>query len=415
VGGAGGGRKKGRKSGDAAELLLSARYACTDCGLSFEPPSPQMFSFNSPTGMCLACEGMGTRFDFDPDLLVPDGRKSFLDLAVEPMRTRIGKWRRHIYEAVAGHVGFSLKTPWRDLPKAAREALLYGTGETHLTFEWRWSGGVWRHGGTFEGVVKELRDKHRKAGSAMVRGYYEKYMRTTRCPDCGGGRLNGQARAVRLNGRSIDECVALPISEALELFEGLELTATQRIIAEEVLKEINARLRFLIDVGLHYLTLDRTAPTLSGGESQRIRLASQIGSGLVGVLYILDEPSIGLHARDNQRLLDSLRRLVDMGNTVIVVEHDEQTMRAADVIVDFGPGPGVKGGKVVAVGDMAAIERARGSLTGKYLSGEEAIAVPAKRREVTVRASGKSHQEISDRGSRISSKASRTNVRSHKK
>jgi len=384
-----------KSSTTPTEWLLSARYACTHCDRSFEPPSPQLFSFNSPTGMCLTCDGMGTRFDFDVALLVPDPRKSFLNLAIEPMRTQIGKWRRHIYEAVAKHVGFNLKTPWKDLPTKAGEALLHGTGDTHLTFEWKWSGGVWRHGGTFDGVIAELRDKHRKAQSSFVRAYYEKYMRTTTCPDCRGSRLNPQALAVKLAELSLDQVLAMSISAALDFFAQLKLTPTQCIIAEEVLKEINARLRFLIDVGLHYLTLDRTAPTLSGGESQRIRLASQIGSGLVGVLYILDEPSIGLHARDNRRLLDSLLHLRDMGNTVIVVEHDEQTMRSADIIVDFGPGPGVNGGKVVACGDMEAITKSRSSLTGRYLSGDEKIDVPVKRRPVDLALNRSEHSSFS--------------------
>jgi excinuclease ABC subunit A len=376
--------RAGRARKGTGDLLLSSSYACAPCGLSFEPPSPQLFSFNSPTGMCLSCDGLGTRVDFDPDLLVPDARRSFLGLAVEPMRTRIGRWRRHVYEAVAQHVGFDLKAPWKVLPERAREALLFGLGDTHLTYEWRWSGGVWRHGGPFAGVVAELRDKYRKAGSPMVRAYYEKYMRKTVCPSCGGGRLNLQATAVRLGDRNINEVCAMSIDETASFFDGLELTATERFIATDALREIRGRLRFLQDVGLGYLSLERTAPTLAGGEAQRIRLASQIGAGLVGVLYILDEPSIGLHARDNRRLLDSLIRLRDQGNTVIVVEHDEETMRTADHVVDFGPGPGVRGGQVVAQGNLAAITRAKGSITGRYLRGEEKIEVPARRRPVSV-------------------------------
>ena len=231
----------------AADLLLSSRYACAECGLSFEPPSPQLFSFNSPAGMCLTCDGMGTKFDFDPELLVPHPRRSFLGLAIEPMRTKIGKWRRHIYRGVAEHVGFDLRTPWRDLPRKARDALLYGTGEAHITFEWRWSSGVWRHGGRFAGVIAELHEKYRKAKHAMVRAYYEKYMRQTVCPDCQGARLNRQALAVKLNKRNLHEVSALSIVAAAEFFEGLELTPIERIIAEEVLKEIRGRLRFLTD------------------------------------------------------------------------------------------------------------------------------------------------------------------------
>ncbi len=374
--------KRDRQSDD---LLLSSHYACPTCDLSFEPPSPQLFSFNSPAGMCLTCDGMGTTFDFDPDLMVPDPRKSFLNLAVAPMRTRIGRWRRHLFRGVAQQVGFDLKLPWKKLPTKAKKALLFGLGDTHVTYEWRWSGGVHRHGGTFPGVIAELREKHRKAKSSFVRAYYEKFMRKRPCPDCTGARLNPQALAVRIGGLNINGVSALSTTDTAVFFEKLELTDAQRHIATDVLKEIRGRLKFLCDVGLEYLTLDRSAPTLSGGESQRIRLASQIGAGLVGVLYILDEPSIGLHARDNQRLLDSLCRLRDMGNTVIVVEHDEQTMRTADEIVDFGPGPGVRGGKVVARGNIDKIMKTKRSITGKYLRGDEEIEVPTIRRTVTAK------------------------------
>ncbi|MFQ5462121.1 MAG: excinuclease ABC subunit UvrA [Phycisphaerae bacterium] len=375
------GRRRGtsRRPGD---WLLSSRYACGPCDLSFEPPSPQMLSFNAPAGMCLQCHGLGTTYDFDPDLLVPDRRKSFLNLAVQPMRTRIGRWRRHIFRSVAEHVGFDLKTPWAKLPNKARDALLFGLGSVHLTYEWRTRGGVFRHGGTFGGVIADLRDKHRKARSPMVRAYYEKYMRKAQCSACRGARVNAQALAIRLGGLNIHAVSAMAIREAAAFFEAIELKPVEQTIAGDALKEIQGRLKFLCDVGLEYLTLDRAAPTLSGGESQRIRLASQIGAGLVGVLYILDEPSIGLHPRDNKRLLDSLCRLRDMGNTVVVVEHDEQTMRTADHIVDFGPGPGVRGGHVVAAGSIEKIKRSRKSLTGQYLRGAEAIEIPKKRRPV---------------------------------
>jgi excinuclease ABC subunit A len=443
------------------EMLLSSHYACPDCGLSFEPPSPQLFSFNSPTGMCPACEGLGTTFDFDPELLVPDATKSILQMAVEPMRLhlRMGRWRRHIYEGVARHVGFDLRTPWKELPARARDALLNGLGDAHVTYEWRGRGGaVWRHGGTFAGVLAELREKHRQTQSPFIRAYYEQFMRSAVCPDCQGGRLNAQALAVQVGGRTIREISALSIREALGFFDALAavarpspesraelsqrlragkntgkmpvphvgpegakdrshgwseaepvegggkgttrpggaeeargeprdalvqpLTPTEHRIAADVIKEIRGRLRFLADVGLDYLSMDRTAPTLSGGESQRIRLASQIGAGLVGVLYVLDEPSVGLHARDQARLLDSLGRLRDLGNTVIVVEHDEQTMRAADHVVDFGPGPGIRGGKVVAQGSLSAVAGSKRSVTGKYLRGEEEIPVPVTRRPI---------------------------------
>ncbi len=386
VGSKGKGKKKGAgkktKGGRAGDLLLSSHYGCAKCDVSFESPSPQLFSFNSPAGMCLTCDGLGTTYDFDPDLMVPNPRKTFLKLAVAPMRTRIGRWRRHIFRGVAKHVGFDLKTPWGKLPEEAKHALLYGLGERHIQYDWRWSGGVYRHGDTFAGVIADLREKHRKAKSNFVRAYYEKFMRKAICPDCGGARLNAQALAVQVCGINLCELSTLSIEQAVDFIEGLELGPTERIIAEDVVKEIRGRLGFLLDVGLGYLTLDRSAPTLSGGESQRIRLASQIGAGLVGVLYILDEPSIGLHARDNERLLDSLLRLRDLGNTVIVVEHDEQTMRTADEIVDFGPGPGVRGGKVTAQGDLATIRASKKSITGRYLRGDEEIEVPKKRRVV---------------------------------
>lgn len=375
---------------DRADLLLSAHFACTKCDLSFESPSPQLFSFNSPTGMCLQCDGIGSTFDFDLDLLVPDHRKSFVQHAVAPMRIhmRIRRWRRHIYQGVAKLLGFDLKTPWGELPDAARNALLYGLGSTHVTFEYRSRGGkVTRHGGKFEGVLAELRERHRKSPSPFMRSFYEQYMRLRICPVCQGARLNAQALAVRVGGKSMCEVGSMSIRDALVFFTRLAesktgLSPTEQRIAADVLKEICGRLQFLMDVGLDYLSLDRTAPTLSGGESQRIRLASQIGAGLVGVLYILDEPSIGLHPRDNQKLLDSLKRLRDLGNTVIVVEHDEQTMREADLIVDFGPGPGVRGGEVVAKGDLKTLAGSKDSVTARYLRGDEAIAIPAQRRPV---------------------------------
>lgn len=382
------------------ELMLSSRYACTECGIGLEPPSPQLFSFNSPAGMCLACDGMGVTYRFDPELLVPNGNLTFFAPCVEPMRIRPGRWRRHIYEGVARHLGFDLNQPWNKLPQKARDALLYGTGSEHITFEWRYRGGVWKHGGTFEGVVAELDKKYRAAKAGFVRAYYEKYMRLKACTACGGHRLNDQARAVRLDKVSLPELCAMSVKAAREFVDGLHLGETETIIAAEVLKEVRARLEFLSNVGLDYLTLDRSAPSLSGGESQRIRLAGQIGSGLVGVLYVLDEPSIGLHPRDNRRLLASLERLREMGNTVIVVEHDEETMRAADQIVDFGPGPGVRGGHVVAIGTMDEIAANEKSITGAYLSGRKEIEIPKARRPVDAgtRPVGKSQRLRKSRG-----------------
>ncbi|MBI5864813.1 MAG: excinuclease ABC subunit UvrA [Planctomycetes bacterium] len=373
------------------DILLSSGYACIACGVSFEPPDPQLFSFNSPQGMCLTCDGLGEKVDFDPELLVPDPSKSMLDPCIAPLRTVPGKWPRHIWEGVARHVGFELETPWRDLPAKARHALLFGTGDAHLTFEWRGRQGLWQHGGTFDGILADLRAKYRKAQSEMVRGYYEQFMRQTPCPQCRGARLNERALAITLSGPdgdgvqrklNIDAICRLPISAARAFFQGLRVDGVKATIAAEPLKEINSRLTFLVDVGLEYLSLDRQAPTLSGGESQRIRLASQIGCGLVGVLYVLDEPSIGLHPRDNEKLLRSLQRLRDMGNTVIVVEHDRDTMEAADVLVDFGPGAGVRGGEMVACGALADVADTERSITGAYLSGRREIEIPASRRPI---------------------------------
>jgi excinuclease ABC subunit A len=382
--------RDGSRSAEPAEdILLSARYACTHCGKSYEPPSPQLFSFNSPHGMCLDCDGLGTRYTFDTSLLIPDPALSFYEGAIPlvgPLRG-MGRWRRHIYEGVARTLGIDVKKPWRDLPEHHRNWLLDGAGDRHITYEWKMRGGaVWKHGGTWEGIIPQLLTSFKKTAAGPRRAQLENYMRVARCASCAGHRLNPQAQAVRVGGRTIVEVEAMPLGDLADwldpergaLEQGLE--PTQRTIAAEVLKEIRARVNFLLNVGLHYLSLDRGAPTLSGGEAQRIRLAGQIGSGLVGVLYILDEPSIGLHPRDNDRLLRSLERLRDMGNTVLVVEHDEETMRAADHLVDFGPGPGVRGGQVVAAGSFQDVLKNGASVTGQYLAGKQSIPVPQQRR-----------------------------------
>jgi excinuclease ABC subunit A len=330
----------------------------------------------------MTCDGMGETNDFDLDLLIPDPSKSLYSPCIVPMVKKPGRWRRHIYEGVAKHVGFDIRQPWQELPAKACQALLWGTGDEHITFQWRYRGGVWKHGGTFEGIIPEMKQKYRNAKSPIIKRHLEKFMRLKPCSECHGQRLNPQARAARIGGHSIAEICALPVKDALVFFETLELERTEQLIAEEVLKEVVGRLTFLANVGLDYMTLDRKAPTLSGGESQRIRLAGQIGCGLVGVLYVLDEPSIGLHPRDNRQLLASLKQLRDMGNTVIVVEHDEDTMRAADLIVDFGPGPGIKGGRVTAVGAEEDLMAAEDSVTGAYLAGRRRIEVPKERRAV---------------------------------
>jgi excinuclease ABC subunit A len=385
-----------------SEIHLSAHYACTHCHLSFEPPSPQMFSFNSPQGMCPECSGLGQIYSFDPDRLIPDRSKSFQQGCIELVgRWReMGRWRRHIYRGVAETLerkyglekGTTLETAWEELDPRLQHALLWGTGDEHITFTWRSGPSGYKWGGKFEGIIPKLLSQYRNTRSRLQRRQLEKYMRVLGCTRCEGQRLNPQARAVTLTTaaakfrdrpeRSLPGVCALPVSDAEEFFGQLDLDETGQAIAAEALKEIRGRLGFLKNVGLEYLTLDRTAPTLAGGEMQRIRLAGQIGCGLVGVLYVLDEPSIGLHARDNHRLLQTLAGLRDQGNTVVVVEHDEDTIRAADHVIDFGPGPGVRGGKIVAAGAIEALTAEPKSLTGQYLSGRQRIEIPATRRPV---------------------------------
>ncbi|QEG42287.1 excinuclease ABC subunit UvrA [Roseimaritima ulvae] len=381
------------------DILFSSQYACGKCGRSFPPPSPQLFSFNSPQGMCTSCDGLGHLYTFVPELLIPDDSLSLRGGAV----TLLGKWadigryRRHIYNGAAKWIertleleaGDALKLPWRDLPPPAQQLWLWGADEA-IDFEWAGGKKATKYQGNFEGLIPELLERYRTTNNKMQLRQLEKFMNTMDCPDCHGHRLNPQALAVRLTtgdesfrdrSLSIAEVSNLSIEELFRFFSNVELDDTSQLIAGEALKEICARIGFLLGVGLDYLTLARTAPTLSGGESQRIRLAAQIGSGLVGVLYILDEPSIGLHPRDNDRLIETLLHLRDTGNTLIVVEHDEDTMRAADLIVDFGPGPGVRGGQVVATGDCAALAAKSNSITGKFLSGEEQIAIPETLRQ----------------------------------
>ncbi len=383
-------------------LTLSAHYACTHCGLSFEPPSPQLFSFNSPQGMCPECDGLGQIYTFDPQRLISNPSRSFQQGCIELVGSwrDMGRWRRHIYRGVAetlerkNHLppGAVLETAWEELDPTLQHALLWGTGDEHVTFTWRSGTAGHKWGGQYEGIIPKLLSQYRTTHSRLQRRQLEKCMCVLDCQQCHGARLNPQARAVTLASRvaafadrperSLPDVCAMAVSQAEEFFGELDLDATGQKIAADVLKEIRGRLQFLKNVGLEYLTLDRTAPTLSGGEMQRIRLAGQIGCGLVGVLYILDEPSIGLHPRDNGRLLESLARLRDQGNTVIVVEHDEDTMRAADHIVDFGPGPGVRGGHVVAAGPLGKVMAEAKSVTGQYLSGKRRIEIPTRRRPV---------------------------------
>ena len=400
-------KKNGSRTGRGQEFsenrLFSTLYACADCGIGFDAPSPQLFSFNSPLGMCRDCNGLGMRHDFLVGKLVPNPKLSFNRGALEllgPLR-KVGRWRRHIYNGVLSLLekdhdaaeGSFAKLAWYELPDDVQQKFLYGTGNRNITFTWKQRSGVWKHGGTWDGYVNELLEGYRKTKNSMRRRQLEKYMDFAPCSSCSGSRLNEQAGSVRIasssfprklqpnGGLSIAEICGLSIGEAGKFFEALDLTETESTIAEEVLKEIRGRLGFLLRCGLDYLALDRTAPTLSGGESQRIRLASQIGCGLVGVVYILDEPSIGLHPRDNEKLVESLQDLRDQGNTVIVVEHDEETMRAADHIVDFGPGPGIRGGEIVAEGSLKDLENEPRSLTGQFLTGQRKIESRPERRQ----------------------------------
>jgi excinuclease ABC subunit A len=365
------------------ETLFSERSACADCGLSLPEPAPRNFSFNSPHGACPGCGGLGTRDDFDPALVVADAGLP-LARAIGPWCERgAPRWYGQLLGALAQQEGVGLETPWRKLPAAAQRAILYGGGELALELPGRARSEKLRR--RWDGVLGELARRFEAAGE-LERERLARWRSPRPCADCGGTRLRAEARSVKVGGVSIAQVGALTVGEAAAWVDGLALAPGEQRIAERVLREIRERLRFLADVGLDYLTLDRASATLSGGEGQRIRLATQVGSSLMGVLYILDEPSVGLHPRDNGRLLESLRRLRDAGNSVVVVEHDEETIRAADWVVDMGPGAGIHGGRIVAEGTPAAIAAHAESLTGAYLSGRRAIAVPKKRRPAGRRA-----------------------------
>ncbi len=363
------------------ELLFSQNLACADCNISLEELSPRMFSFNSPYGACPTCSGLGFNMEVDPELVIPDKDKSIAEGAVVPWSNAPNSYYFQMLSAVLNHYGYSVETPVKDLPQEIVDIILYGSDETiEYDYVSRFGKRTRRFTGQYEGVINNLRRRYQEA-SEFSRGEIEKYMSTKPCPACKGARLKPEVLAVTVGGKSIAQVTALSIGEALTFFSQLSLTKREEMIAQQVLKEIKNRLQFLLDVGLDYLTLDRAAATLSGGESQRIRLATQIGSRLVGVLYILDEPSIGLHQRDNNKLIKTLKDLRDLGNTVIVVEHDEDTMRAADYIVDIGPGAGEHGGKIVACGTLKDIQKCQESVTGQYLSGKKHIPVPSKRRK----------------------------------
>ncbi len=377
------GRDDPDEAADEELLSFSEHLACTHCGLSFDELAPRNFSFNSPYGACPACAGLGTRFEVDPDLVVPNPELSLAFGALAPWAGARTEYFSRIVKAVADSLGVRTDVAWSRLPKTAQKSLLQGsTKKVQVSYRNRY-GTTRRYETAYEGVIPWLQRRHSEAESDYQREQIEGYMREVPCAACGGARLKPESLAVTVGGRNIAELAGEPIGRASELLTSLELSDRQLMIAERVLKEIRARLQFLIDVGLDYLTLARSAATLAGGEAQRIRLASQIGSGLVGVLYVLDEPSIGLHQRDNRKLIETLERLRDLGNTVIVVEHDEETIRVADHVVDIGPGAGEHGGQVVVSGSVKELLDCTASLTGRYLSGSESIPVPAKRRKPT--------------------------------
>ncbi|MCM2465791.1 excinuclease ABC subunit UvrA [Methanoculleus oceani] len=363
------------------EETCSALMACPVCGIAFEELQPRMFSFNSPFGACEECNGLGIRMEFDPDLIVPDKEKCIADGAVMLYRTYLDGYRAHYLAGVAEHFGFSVLTPIKDLTERQYKALMYGSTD-RLRFSMNAKNGdaSWSHSGQWEGLAPQAERLYHQTQSEYRRRDLERFMRILPCPKCGGKRLKEKVLAVKVAKKSIVEVTDLSVTGALAFFRTLELTETELEIAKQVLKEIVARLAFLEQVGVGYLTLSRSAGSLSGGEAQRIRLATQIGSNLTGVLYVLDEPSIGLHQRDNRKLLETLQHLRDLGNTLVVVEHDEETIRSADWVVDMGPGAGLHGGEIVAEGPPDVIAATPASLTGRYLSGDLRIDVPASRR-----------------------------------
>ena len=366
-------------------VLYSCNYACPDCGFSFPELTPRMFSFNNPFGACPKCSGIGYLMKMDEDLIIPDKNKTLYDgvKAFGSSTMKKGDTMAKMYfESIGRHYGVEIKNKKiKDLPRDFLEKILYGTGTEEIDFEFESPYGTRKFKTPFEGVIPTLERRHNETKSQGMREFYEMYMSNMHCDECNGARLKKEILSIKINGKNINEMTDMSINQIQNFLKNLELTQTQKMIADMILKEIDARLQFLIDVGLEYLTLSRSAGTLSGGEAQRIRLATQIGSGLTGVLYILDEPSIGLHQRDNDRLIATLKKLRDLGNTLLVVEHDEDTMYAADQIIDIGPGAGVHGGRVMAQGTAEEIKNVEGSITGDYLSGRKRIRVPEKRRK----------------------------------
>ena len=376
------------------EKIYSQNYACVDCGISFEELTPRMFSFNNPFGACPECTGIGYIMRIDEDLIIPDKTKTLYD-GVKAFGTSTMKkgdtMAKMYFESVAKHYGVKIKgVPIKKLPRDFLNKILYGTGDEIIDFEYTSAAGTRKYSSPFEGVIPTLERRHNETKSNGMRAFYEMYMSESPCLTCHGARLKKESLSVKVGNKNINELTDMPINEIKEYLNSLDLTPTQAMISNQILIEINKRLQFLIDVGLEYLTLSRPAGSLSGGEAQRIRLATQIGAGLTGVLYILDEPSIGLHQRDNDKLIATLKKLRDLGNSVLVVEHDEDTMYAADQIIDIGPGAGVHGGYVIGQGTAEEIKNTKGSITGDYLSGRKQITVPKHRRK----SNGKSIQVV---------------------
>ena len=366
------------------DKLFSQNYACPDCGISFEELTPRMFSFNNPFGACPECTGIGYLMKMDADLIIPDKNKTLYDgvkaFGASTMK-KSETMAKMYFESIAKHYGVDISKPIKKLPNDFLDKILYGTGKEKINFSYTSATGTRNFTVPFEGVIPTLQRRYNETKSQGMRDFYEMYMSDSLCHVCNGARLKKESLSVRIEDKNINELTDMPINQIKEFLNSLQLSKKDAIIADAILKELNKRLQFLIDVGLEYLTLSRSAGTLSGGEAQRIRLATQIGSGLTGVLYILDEPSIGLHQRDNDKLLTTLKKLRDLGNTLLVVEHDEDTMYAADEVIDIGPGAGVHGGKVIAQGTAEEIKQVPESITGQYLSGKKKIAVPDKRRK----------------------------------
>ena len=363
---------------------FSEQFACVDCEISYEELTPRMFSFNSPYGACHHCHGLGTQMDIDPEMVIPDKSKSLAQGAMEPIGGQPrGNWFSSILKSVAAEYDFDFVTPWRELSEEAQEILLYGSGDREINVKYVHSNGKAKgeYQTKFEGVIPNLKRRYNQTGSAGIRQWIEKFMSINACPVCLGSKLKKESLAVRIGDLNIQDVTSKSIKDSYDFIRSLKLGKTDTEIANQIIGEVKGRLKFLINVGLDYLSLNRRSSTLSGGESQRIRLATQIGSQLMGVLYILDEPSIGLHQRDNLRLINALKKLRDMGNTVLVVEHDREIIEAADWVIDMGPGAGKNGGFVVAKGTPASLKRSAKSITGKYLSGKKKIVIPKKRRK----------------------------------